>query len=39
LIEGVEKGITSNGDLIISTSTGKEIISIGEIEQVIGLED
>lgn len=38
LIEGVEKGITPNGDLIIKTSTGEEIISVGEIEQVIGFE-
>jgi len=39
LIEGVEKGITTNGDLIIQTSAGEEIVSFGEIEQVIGFED
>ena len=39
LIEGIEKGITTNGDLIIQTSKGKETISIGEIEQVVGFED
>lgn len=38
VIEGVEKGITLNGDLIIQTSVGEEIISVGEIEQVIGFE-
>jgi BirA family biotin operon repressor/biotin-[acetyl-CoA-carboxylase] ligase len=39
LVEGVEKGITTNGDLIIQTNTGKEIISFGEIEQEEGFED
>ncbi len=39
VIEGIEKGITLNGDLIIQTSEREEIISVGEIEQVIGFED
>jgi len=38
LIEGIEKGITSNGDLIIQTAIGEELISVGEIEQVFGLD-
>ncbi len=37
VIEGIEKGITSNGDLIIETAAGEEIISVGEIEQVLDL--
>lgn len=39
VIEGIEKGITLNGDLIIQTTEREEIISVGEIEQVIGFED
>ncbi|NHJ32552.1 MAG: biotin--[acetyl-CoA-carboxylase] ligase [Asgard group archaeon] len=38
-IEGIEKGITTNCDLIIETKDRKEIISSGEIEQVLGFMD
>ncbi len=34
IIEGIEVGLTSNGELIIKTTDGEHKISIGEIEQI-----